>query len=127
MQHHRPQIVIAFLLLALSLPALVCAQNCKRLEPAGAGQDDAKVINQCLATKGRAKLTAGTFLLYDAIVFPGGKTTEVSGITLMGKGMDATPLVPQQFDCQNHCSFADQQASQYKGVIQIPRSPAAAV
>src|SRR5581483_677351 len=127
MQHHRPQIVIAFLLLALSLPALVCAQNCKRLEPAGAGQDDAARINQCLATKGRAKLTAGTFLLYDAIVFPGGKTTDIASVTLIGKGMDATRLVPQQSDCQNHWPFVEQQPGQYKSVMQILRSPAAIV
>ncbi|HJQ23845.1 MAG TPA: hypothetical protein VKA60_07995 [Blastocatellia bacterium] len=127
MQYHRPQTILAILLLALSLPALARGQNCKRLAPAGPGQDDAARINQCLATKGRAKLTAGTFLLYDAIVFPGGKMTDVSGVTLIGKGMDATRLVPQQADCQNHWPFVEQQPGQYKGVIQILRSPAAVV
>src|SRR3982750_3089783 len=87
--------LLAVMLLTLSLPALLRAQNCKRLEPAGAGQDDAARINQCLATKGRAKLTAGTFLLHSPILFPGGKTTDVDGVVLVGKGMDATRLVPQ--------------------------------
>src|SRR5437588_12002733 len=114
MQYHRPQAIIAqrqsravpaarcrargcrvvhwvaVMLLALSLPALARGQNCKRLEPAGAGQDDAARINQCLATKGRARLTAGTFLLYSPVVFPGGKATDVEGLLLTGKGMDAT-------------------------------------
>lgn len=127
MQYNRPQVIIALLLLVLGLPAVARAQNCKRLAPAGAGQDDAKVINQCLATKGRAKLTAGTFLLYDAIVFPSAKTTDIAGVTLVGKGMDATRLVPQQIDCQNHWPLIEQQSSQYKGVIQILRSRAASV
>src|SRR5436853_4012778 len=119
--------VVAVILLALSLPALVRAQNCKRLEPAGPGQDDAARINQCLATKGRAKLTAGTFLLYSPIIFPGGKTTEVDGLVLVGKGMDATKLVPQS-DCQTHWSFVNEPSpGQYQGVIQIVRSPTAAV
>src|SRR2546423_7564381 len=127
MPYKRPQAIIAILLLALSLLVLARGQNCKRLAPAGPGQDDAARINQCLTTKGRAKLTAGTFLLYDTIVFPGGKTTDVSGVTLIGKGMDATRLVPQQADCQNHWPFVEQQPGQYKGVIQILRSPAAVV
>src|SRR5436853_7810756 len=101
MPYKRPQAIIAILLLALSLPVLARGQNCKRLAPAGAGQDDAARINQCLITKGRAKLTAGTFLLYGPIVFPGGKTGDVDGIALIGKGVDATRLVPQS-DCQNH-------------------------
>jgi hypothetical protein len=116
--------VMTFLLLS---PSLGRAQNCKRLEPAGAGQDDAARINQCLATKGRAKLTAGTFLLYQPVVFPGGKTTDVDGIMLVGKGMDATRLVPQN-DCQNHWPFLSEQApGQYQPVIQILRSPTATV
>jgi hypothetical protein len=117
----------AIILLALSLPTLGRGQNCKRLEPAGPGQDDAPRINQCLATKGRAKLTAGTFLLYTPIAFPGGKGTDVQGVTLVGKGADATRLVPQS-DCRNHWPFADQQPpGQYQAVIQILRSPAASV
>ena len=63
---------VAVITLAVLWPVFAHAQNCKRLEPAGAGQDDAARINQCLITKGRAKLTAGTFLLYGPIVFPGG-------------------------------------------------------
>jgi hypothetical protein len=118
---------VAVILLVLVLPALVRAQNCKRLEPAGAGQDDAARINQCLATKGRAKLTAGTFLLYSPIVFPGGKTTDIDGVLLVGKGMGATRLVPQS-DCHNHWPFViEQTPGQYQGVIQIGRSPGAAI
>src|SRR6476660_2145602 len=85
--------LLAIMIFVLLSPSLGRGQNCKRLEPAGAGQDDAARINQCLATKGRAKLTAGTFLLSRPIVFPGGKTTGVDGIVLVGKGMDATHLV----------------------------------
>jgi len=118
---------LAIIILILLSPSLGRAQNCKRLEPAGAGQDDAARINQCLATKGRAKLTAGTFLLYSPIVFPGGKTTDVDGLVLVGKGMDATRLVPQS-DCQNHWPFVTESLpNQYQAVIQIVRSSTAAV
>lgn len=119
--------LIAVIALALLAPALAGAQNCKRLEPAGADQDDAARINQCLITKGRAKLTAGTFLLYGPIVFPGGKTNDIDGIALVGKGADATRLVPQS-DCRNHWPFvAETTPGQYQPVIQIVRSPAASV
>lgn len=124
---HRVVHCVTVMLIAMLWPALVCAQNCKRLEPAGAGQDDAARINQCLATKGRAKLTAGTFLLAGPIVFPGGKATEVEGVVLVGKGMDATRLVPQS-DCQNHWPFVGQTTpGQYQPVVQVVRSPAAVV
>ncbi|MFL6216427.1 MAG: hypothetical protein ACJ74J_21260 [Blastocatellia bacterium] len=118
---------VAVIALALLWPIFAEAQNCKRLEPAGAGQDDATRINQCLVTKGRAKLTAGTFLLYGPIVFPGGKTGDVDGIALIGKGVDATRLVPQS-DCQNHWPFvALTTPGQYQSVIQMVRSPVASV
>src|SRR6185295_8350827 len=58
----------AFIIAAFSVVAR--AQNCKKLEPAGPGLDDSARINECLATKGRAKLKAGTFLLFNHIVFP---------------------------------------------------------
>lgn len=103
------------------------AQNCKRLEPAGAGQDDAARINQCLATKGRAKLTAGTFLLSGPIVFPRDKGEALDGAVLVGKGTDATRLVPQS-DCQAPWPFvSDQTPGQYQGIIQAVRSPGAQV
>jgi hypothetical protein len=118
---------LALTIVVLLVPSFGRAQNCKRLEPAGAGQDDAARINQCLATKGRAKLTAGTFLLYRPIVFPGSKTTEIDGLVLVGKGMDATRLAPQN-GCQNHWPFVSELApGQYQGVIQIVRSSTAAV
>ena len=107
-------------------PGLAAAQNCKRLEPAGAGQDDAARINQCLVTKGRVKLNAGTFLLYSPIVFPGGKTSDLEGVALVGKGMEATRLVPQS-DCQNHWPFVAETTPAYQSVIQIVRSPVASV
>jgi hypothetical protein len=104
------------------------AQNCKKLAPAGAGLDDAGRINQCLATKGRAKLKAGTFLLYGPVLFPRDKNgAEVSGVKLEGKGMDSTKLAVM-FDCESPRSFVTQEApGRYISPIQAVRSPAAAI
>src|SRR5690349_18106364 len=51
----------------------------------------------------------------------------VDGIALVGKGADATRLVPQG-DCQNHWPLvAGTTPGQYQSVIQMVRSPAASV
>src|SRR5436305_9721340 len=72
------------------------AQNCKKISPAGDGQDDSARINDCLQRKGFAKLKGGTFLLYAPIVFPRNTPdTPVSGVRLLGKGMEATKLIIQ--------------------------------
>lgn len=104
------------------------AQNCKALRPAGAGLDDAATINECLRSKGIAKLKAGTFLLASPIVFPRDKPeSPVSGVRLIGKGKDATRLVVQS-QCNRPWPFVnDTPPGQHQPIIQVVRSPAAEV
>ncbi|HXG94062.1 MAG TPA: hypothetical protein VNN73_17090 [Blastocatellia bacterium] len=118
----------AIILFIALFSSFAYGQNCKRLEPAGEGRDDAARINECLATKGRAKLKAGTFLLYSPIFFPRNKAgAEVSDVLLRGKGMNETKLVAMS-DCANHWPFVvEQTPGQYQPVIQAVRSPGATI
>jgi hypothetical protein len=115
-----------FILLLLS--TISTAQNCKKLTPAGEGLDDAARINDCLQRKGFAKLKGGTFLLYSPIIFPRNTPeVEVSGITLTGRGKDATKLVVQS-QCNNPFAlFTDTTPGQYQWVIQTVKSPEATI
>ena len=115
------------LFLAASQSSL--AQNCKKLIPAGAGLDDAAVINSCLQQKGFAKLKGGTFLLFSPIVFPRNtQAAPVSGVRLVGRGADVTRLVVQS-DCTRPFPFTNdpENPNQYQSAIQVVRSPAAEV
>ncbi len=104
------------------------AQNCKKLTPAGTGLDDAARINDCLQQKGFAKLKGGTFLLYSPIIFPRNTLeTEVSGITLTGRGKETTRLVVQS-ECNSPFPiFTDTEPGQYQWVIQTVKSPEATI
>jgi hypothetical protein len=108
-------------LLMISWLTTASAQNCKALFPAGEGQDDSPAINDCLQRKGVAKLKAGTFLLYSPIVFPrNSPEAPVSGARLLGKGREATRLVPQS-TCERRWPVNED--GQYQSAIQIVKSP----
>ncbi|HXG67918.1 MAG TPA: right-handed parallel beta-helix repeat-containing protein [Blastocatellia bacterium] len=109
-------------LLAAISPELAAAQGCNKIQPAGAGLNDAPKINECLLTKGKAKLKAGTFLLYTPIIFPRNASAK-----LLGKGMDKTRLVVQS-DCRTPWPLvAAQQPGAYQPVIHALRSPGAVI
>src|SRR5688500_7396633 len=118
-------VLCAALVLAASVGTV--AQNCKKLTPAGAGLDDAAVINDCLRTRGFARLKGGTFLLYTPVVFPRNtQAAPVSGLRLTGRGADNTRLVVQS-ECDRPFPFTGDpdNPDQYQPAIQVVKSPAA--
>ena len=116
-----------WIMAVLLLSPIAMAQNCKKLTPAGAGLDDAPQINDCLQRKGFAKLKGGTFLLYTPIVFPRNTPENpVSGVRLLGRGMDTTKLVIQS-TCINHFPFVSEQERSYQSAIQAIKSPQATI
>jgi hypothetical protein len=117
--------LVAVALLMICLKTTVSAQSCKALFPAGNGQDDSVIINDCLQRKGVAKLKAGTFLLYSPIIFP--RTSQeapISGARLVGKGKELTKLVVQS-ECTKLWPVTSDR--QYEWAIQIVKSPEASL
>jgi hypothetical protein len=124
---HLSQYTLLIFIVAL-LATNSAAQNCKKLTPAGQGLDDAARINDCLQRKGFAKLKGGTFLLYSPLIFPRNTPeVKVSGITLTGRGKDATKLVVQSQCPTPFPVFTDSQPGQYQSVIQAIKSPEATI
>ncbi len=121
------RIALVALIIAF-IPTAVHAQKCKKLEPAGVGQDDSARINECLSSKGKAKLKEGTFLLYGPIIFPRNTSAaDVSNAKLIGKGTDKTRLIVQS-DCNLPWPFVDEELpGRYQPAIQAVRSPKAEI
>ncbi|MEW6125665.1 MAG: hypothetical protein AB1757_01265 [Acidobacteriota bacterium] len=113
---------IAFLLI-IFFTANLRAQNCKKLTPAGDGLDDAAIINNCLQTRGFARLKGGNFLLYSPIVFPRSTPEkQVSGMALTGKGKDLTKLIVQSECSRPFATTQDGATTTYQAVIQTVKS-----
>jgi hypothetical protein len=98
---------------AANVRAQTYGQNCNALAPRTDGGDDAVYIIDCLTISNHATLTAGTFSIYQPIVFP-----QLSAVSLVGAGKNATDIVAQY-----NSNFIDSSANQYRNVIKVLRAP----